>query len=435
MKWFHRLYAVPSYWKQYGFKALISSILMEFARYLMGPYIISEQTGNHFYIPEITQIVPRHSKLQGIRLNLLIPSIESKDIYGGVSTALRFFEIIKEYSPHARILVTDGRIQYFDQVKFRDYKLNDPLFDTTGNTILDLHDRNNITIDVSAGDIFLASAWWTAYIARPLIYWQREHYKQETKPLFYIIQDYEPGFYSWSSRYMMAESTYRADVPTVAIFNTGILQEYFERLGYSFFRKYHFEPTINPLLLNRAKEAQKTKRSSPFQLFVYGRPSVPRNAFDIIILALQLWVNSYPHAKHWNLVSAGEKHPEIPLGKGIKLVSVGKLTLEDYAKELTRSSVGLSIMISPHPSYPPLEMAAFGLEVVTNCFANKNLSERSKSIISVESMSPESISSALSDACNRVWERNGAPSESTSPFDMSGSSETDVAREVASLMR
>ncbi|MFZ3383392.1 MAG: hypothetical protein WA144_05655, partial [Candidatus Methanoperedens sp.] len=96
---------------------------------------------------------------------------------------------------------------------------------------------------------------------------------------------------------------------------------------------------------------------------------------------------------------------------------------------------GLSIMISPHPSYPPLEMASFGLEVVTNRFANKNLSEGSSSIISIQNLTPESIASALTDACNRVWERNGAPAESTGSLDMSGSSENDVARSVASLLR
>ena len=425
-----------SYWKRYGFKALISTIFFELARHQYSKYAISEQVGNvAFNIPEIAPIVPRPSKLNGTRLNLLIPSIEFKDTFGGVSTALRIFEKLKASVPHARILVTDAVVRDYDKTKFREYALSPPLLDSTGNSILELHDRNNITIDVAPGDVFLASAWWTAYTARQLIHWQREYYKLEPKPLFYIIQDYEPGFYPWSSRYMLAESTYKADVPTVAIFNTGILQEFFERLGYTFFQKYHFNPTINPMLLEKAKIAQKTKRSSPYQLFVYGRPSVPRNAFEIIIQGLHIWVNSYPNAKNWNIVSAGEKHPEIPLGNGIKLASVGKLTLEEYANELTRSSVGLSIMISPHPSYPPLEMAAFGLEVITNSFANKDLSEGSSSIISIQNLTPESIASTLTDACNRVWERNGAPAESTGSFDMSGSSENDVARSVGLLLR
>lgn len=436
MSYRYLLHKVLSYWKRYGLKALISMIIFDLTRRIFGKYLIPEPCGiEAFNIPEITPIQPRPSKFQGTRLNLLIPSIEFRDTYGGISTALRIFEKLKTSVPHARILVTDASVRDYDKTKFREYTLTPPLLDSPGNSILELYDRNNITIDVSAGDIFLASAWWTAYIARPLIHWQREYYKLEPKPLFYIIQDYEPGFYPWSSRYMLAESTYKADVPTVAIFNTGILQEFFERLGYTFFQKYHFNPTINPMLLEKAKIAQKTKRSSPYQLFVYGRPSVPRNAFEIIIQGLHIWVNSDPNAKNWNIVSAGEKHPEIPLGKGIKLVSVGKLTLEEYANELIRSSVGLSIMISPHPSYPPLEMAAFGLEVITNSFANKNLSEGSPSIISIENLTPESIASALTDACNSVWEREGAPAKSNDTLDMSGFSENDVARSVASLLR
>ena len=62
------------------------------------------------------------------------------------------------------------------------------------------------------------------------------------------------------------------------------------------------------------------------------------------------------------------------LAKGRYLTSVGKLTLDEYARVLSESAIGISLMVSPHPSYPPLEMAAFGAIVITNGYQNKNLS-------------------------------------------------------------
>jgi hypothetical protein len=64
-------------------------------------------------------------------------------------------------------------------------------------------------------------------------------------------------------------------------------------------------------------------------------------------------------------------------------------------------------MISPHPSYPPLEMAAFGVRVLTNNFSNKNLSQVSSYIRSVQHPEPAGIAAALCLLTTRFDE--GAP--------------------------
>jgi hypothetical protein len=43
-----------------------------------------------------------------------------------------------------------------------------------------------------------------------------------------------------------------------------------------------------------------------------------------------------------------------------------------YAELLRDHDVGLSLIATPHPSLVPLEMAAAGMVVVTNTFANKD---------------------------------------------------------------
>jgi len=79
--------------------------------------------------------------------------------------------------------------------------------------------------------------------------------------------------------------------------------------------------------------------------------------------------------------------------------SLGKLPLEAYAELLRTTGVGLSLMASPHPSYPPLEMAHFGVRTVTNAFANKDLSTSHDNILSIADVSPESVAEALAEAC------------------------------------
>ena len=38
---------------------------------------------------------------------------------------------------------------------------------------------------------------------------------------------------------------------------------------------------------------------------------------------------------------------------------------------MKRASIGISLMESPHPSYPPIEMALFGVNVITNIYESK----------------------------------------------------------------
>ena len=93
----------------------------------------------------------------------------------------------------------------------------------------------------------------------------------------------------------------------------------------------------------------------------------------------------------------GEKHKDIWLKQGMKIHSVGKLSLEDYAKVMLESRLGVSLMISPHPSYPPLEMSTFGVITLTNCFENKDMSYFNDNIISMKEYSAENIAYKLKE--------------------------------------
>ena len=58
-------------------------------------------------------------------------------------------------------------------------------------------------------------------------------------------------------------------------------------------------------------------------------------------------------------------------------------------------------MVSPHPSYPPLEMSVFDVKVITNNYGNKNISGFSENIISVDNASPVQIAHELKKICEQ----------------------------------
>ena len=141
------------------------------------------------------------------------------------------------------------------------------------------------------------------------------------------------------------------------------------------------------------------ERARSRTIVVYGRPRTPRNAFPAIVDGLRAWRRADPRAIDWQTVSVGQSHPDIDLGVGDPLRSIGKLDLDGYASLLRESAIGISLMVSPHPSYPPLEMAHLGLLVLTNGFANKDLSRWHSNIVSTDDISAAALAARLSELC------------------------------------
>lgn len=355
---------------------------------------------NECNVPEIQPIEARREEGEALRLNFMTPSVDVAHVFGGISTAMNLFESLrKSLGCDARIISTDADVVAASSTAPADYKIV-----TAGEEsdaplqLVAFNDRAGKTIPVRKNDLFVTTAWWTTYTVRQVMEWQKQTYGVEHRPLVYIVQDYEPGFYPWSSRYMMADSTYRMDIPTYAIINSGLLKEFFDNNGYHFAGTWYFEPVLNAKLaafLPTEKNVPKQK-----QILVYGRPSVDRNAFALVVETLKLWRQQQPDATEWTLYSAGEAHKDVDLGDGCFLQSLGKLSLEAYAKTMLDTYAGLSLMVSPHPSYPPLEMSTFGVKTVTNRYANKDLSSFNENMTCLADGSPRALANALAEITN-----------------------------------
>lgn len=370
--------------------------LRKLARAYHQEQAVSEASSGHD-IPEVTSLVPRASQAQvGTRLNLLVPAVSERHVFGGIATALQVFDALRPYFDQARIIVTDEAIP---NPRADTYYGNWPIVPMASapppdNHIVPAGSRWAQTLAVHSQDYFMATAWWTAHNALALLDWQQAQYPEATqRRMLYLIQDYEPGFYPWSSRYLLAQATYAQPERTLAIINSHWLADYLNVQGHHFFGSKVLQPQLNPALA--AVRASRKVFNKERILLAYGRPGTERNAFSLLVSALRLWAHQYPEASQWRILSAGEDFAPIDLGNGCQLQSVGKLDLGAYADLLCRTAVGFSLMVSPHPSYPPLEMAAFGARVVTNRFANKDLSMVSPSLVVAEPPNPEGFAKAL----------------------------------------
>ena len=201
---------------------------------------------------------------------------------------------------------------------------------------------------------------------------------------------------------MLALSTYY-QMDMIAVINTALLSDYIKSNGISFKHYYIFEPTINNKLLIALQQKDKFRKKK--KIIFYGRPSVERNAYEVIVKGLEYWSFWYSQAKQWEIVSLGEFYSDIKLGNDISITVKGKVTMEEYASTLLESAIGISLMISPHPSYPPLEMAAFDIGVITNKFFTKNLSDYHDNFFSLENINPENIALLLADLCKKFEEK------------------------------
>lgn len=330
------------------------------------------------------------------RLNLVIPTVAPAAAFGGVMTGVDvFLRLAAETGARARIILDD-----FDSNPDRsvvDGACRRIGLDPARVAIVPRRD-DRPAVSVGARDVFIAYNWWTVLNIKEVVAAQAEAAGGRAAPYIYICQDFEPGFYSFSSTHLVAWRALKGEGQWWAIYNSSELAAYVGALGVSPAEQFVIEPTLSaglrPFLPDGAVPRER-------RMLVYGRPGIPRNCFPAVLAGLRTWAATYKNAKQWDVVSAGAAHRPLALGNGIQLRAVGKLSLEDYAATLRGSAVGLSLMASPHPSYPPLEMAHFGVLTVTSDYAFKSLGTAHDNIVALDDIRAESIAAALTDVCER----------------------------------
>jgi beta-1,2-rhamnosyltransferase WsaF-like protein len=243
-------------------------------------------------------------------------------------------------------------------------------------------------------DVVVATWWPTAHVARAVLD------RTEAREFIYLVQDYEPGFYPWSVNHALARATY--DFPARAVVNERFLLEYLRGEGGGIFsgdgpeRVISFEPSVDRALFHPETDQRPRRR-----LLFYARPRNERNLFDLGIRALRdVVARGDLTGDRWDVVAIGSQMPTLDLGPDLQMSPSPWLDYPAYAGLLRGSDLLLCLMLSPHTSYPPLEMAASGRLVVTTEFGPKTAAGLASisPLIRASPADPSALTTVLADA-------------------------------------
>ena len=350
--------------------------------------------------PPATQFVEKDTP----RINFLLPTLDSEIMFGGYEAALEWIRRFLSLDLEVRLVICDD--SKFD-VGFGRYQLRKR---EGWSSFADAIDIVNVTLqkqplDIRSSDRFVAYSGWTAIWASALA--KRSGFDQ----FVFLIQEYEPIFHANDSFRAVLESAYR--LPHIPIFNTRALLDYFrsKRLGMfhedgeshapiSFSFEHALMETEKPNVDDLA--ARKARR-----LLFYARPEAhaARNLFELGLVALREAVQDNIFGDRWvfeGIGTLGDK-TSVELRRGTVLSLFPKTDRETYRRMLREYDIGLSLMMAPHPSLLPYEMASAGLVVVTNRYEYRDdafFSRISGNIIAADA-DPRSLVSALALAVSK----------------------------------
>ena len=202
--------------------------------------------------------------------------------------------------------------------------------------------------ELPRADAAIATAWTSAF---PVVRDRRARAK------FFFVQDLEPDFYPAGAASAVLEQAGRFGLPGVV--NTPGLAEVYRSYGNP---AVAFTPAVDT---RRYHPSENARPPGATRIFFYGRPSQPRNAFGLGLAALRLVKRRF--GDRVQIVCAGEDWNPGQYGMADVLENLGQLEDLDAVARLYRAChIGLSFMLTPHPSYQPMEFMASGMATVSN---------------------------------------------------------------------
>ena len=320
------------------------------------------------------------------RITLVTDSLSAGSLYGGVGTSMILGALLAQRfdarlrivtrsdkpvpSAFATVLQAHG-IDWEENVEF--------LFSSwqPGGAAIPTHSR----------DVFLTTSWLTTWSALRAV---------APSQIVYLLQEDERIFYPASDEQLICHDVL-ADDRINFVVNTSLLFDHLVQDGFSNLRRkgIAFEPAFpRNIYYPTPRSAQDGKT-----FFFYARPNNLRNHFLLGVSALRAALASgVLDPSTWNFWFVGKDVPEVLLPHGVVPRRAENLAWPDYARLIRHVDVGLSLIRSPHPSYPPLDLAACGAVAVTNRFGLKQDLDRYSANIICAELTVDSLTAAISRA-------------------------------------
>jgi glycosyltransferase involved in cell wall biosynthesis len=373
------------------------------------------------------------------RLNLLIPTMELKHLFGGYIAKFNLARKLAEHGLRTRILTIDATppLPRAWRQQVESYAGLHGIFDRV--EVAFARDRD-APIDVNPQDAFVATTWRTAHIAHAALR------SLNRSRFLYLIQEYEPYTHAMGSWAALAMSTY--EFPHVALFSTELLRDFFAERGYGVFAAGRREGRRlsatfrNAITAVSPPSAEEMSRRPRPRLLFYARPEAHghRNMFELGLMGLAEAVAHGTFGPEWEFhgIGAVEGRDRLRLAQDVQLELLPRLGQGSYADFLVSHDVGLALMCTPHPSLVPIEMASAGMLTVTNSFETKT--PEAMSAISANLITPppslEGIVSGLREAVEGMqdYPRRVEGARVSWSRDWDDSFNADVMRQVVSLL-
>jgi hypothetical protein len=244
-------------------------------------------------------------------------------------------------------------------------------------------------VPVGDGDVFLTTSWWTTWCVRRSV---------DPSRIIYLLQEDERMFYPYGDERLRCCETLR-DPDVRFVVNTEALFRHLvggaEPLPNLRANGMWFEPAFPS-----AMDEVPPRRADDKQHFLfYARPNNLRNLYwrglEVIEACLE---EGILEPEHWDIHFVGQDLEDLVLPRGVRPRLAQNLPWAEYVALVRRMDVGLSLMDTPHPSYPPLDLAAAGAVVVTNRHGAKtSLAHYSENILCVEP-TMEGLKGGIADA-------------------------------------
>ncbi|MGV2288755.1 glycosyltransferase [Trinickia sp. YCB016] len=305
-------------------------------------------------------------------LRILLPSLQARHATGGPNTAYVLGMLLAKDGIPVNFVSTDlPPDDDLNAIKSHLHGLTGLQPDDLAIQFFDGSDRTR-PLTVGYNDVLMATAWWTAHAAKSATSLLR------CKRIYYLVQDYETLFYAASENYSDAEATYSFD--HLPIINTSLLRDHLVSRAVGRYSNADFSRqaiVFEPAIDQSHFYPEKRNAQAPRRLLFYARPTVAkRNLFGLGIAVLRAAVEKGLFGDSgWEFLGMGESFEPIALGRGYTLTAAPWLGFEAYADQMRGTDILLSSMLSPHPSYPPLEMAACGGVAVTTVFGSKTAAQ------------------------------------------------------------
>lgn len=279
--------------------------------------------------------------VQNRSCNWYLPEFNNP-FYGGLYTIFRLAAFLKvRYGIQQRFIIC-GQAD-IDQIRLLVSKAQTQL---TGSDILILNDYQNLT-NIPECDYSICTLWTTAYILLKV---------KNTGRKFYMIQDFEPGFYPNGSTQAQAELTYSFGFHGIC--NTAPILAMYKSYGGA---GITLVPSVDGRIFY---PVPKKSPSQVKRIFLYARPGTPRNAFELALASLRIAKQRL--GSTIEILCAGEDWNVDAFGAGAIVKNLGTLSIAETAALYQTCDIGIALMMTKHPSYLPIELMACGALVISN---------------------------------------------------------------------